>query len=83
MAALRHGVRTVILPEENRKDLEEIDQTVRRALNFIPVRHVDEVLEAALEIPMRDAMAEEEAEKKETGLPVPPKKPAQKTGIRQ
>jgi len=83
MAALRHGVRTVILPEENRKDLDEIDQTVRRALNFIPVRHVDEVLEAALEIPMRDTMAETETEKKENGLPVPPKQQAQKTGIRQ
>ncbi len=51
MAALRHGIRTVIIPADNEKDLEEIDQTVRRALNFITVRHVDAVLEAALDAP--------------------------------
>ena len=48
MAALRHGVTTVILPEENRKDLEEIDPDVRKALSFITVSHVDEVLALAL-----------------------------------
>ena len=35
MAALRHGIRTVIIPKENERDLEEIDQSVRRQLNFI------------------------------------------------
>lgn len=49
MAALRTGMRTVILPAENEPDLAEIDQTVRSALHFIPVAHVDEVLAAALE----------------------------------
>jgi len=49
MAALRHGVRTVIIPQANAKDLEEIDQTVRRALNFITVSHVDSVISAALD----------------------------------
>ena len=48
MAALRYGVSTVIIPEDNRRDLEEIDQTVRKALNFITVTTVDAVLEAAL-----------------------------------
>jgi ATP-dependent Lon protease len=48
MAALRAGVHTVILPAENEKDLEEIDQTVRRALNFITAEHVDGVLDVAL-----------------------------------
>ena len=48
MAALRHGVRTVIIPEDNVRDLEEIDQTVRRQLNFISARTVDTVLDAAL-----------------------------------
>ena len=47
-AALRHGVRTVIIPAENEKDLEEIDQTVRQALQFITVSTADRVLEAAL-----------------------------------
>ena len=48
MAALRHGVSTVIIPQENERDLEEIDQTVRRQLNFISASMVDTVLEAAL-----------------------------------
>ena len=48
MAALRHGIRTVIIPADNERDLEEIDQTVRRQLNFISAQSVDTVLEAAL-----------------------------------
>ena len=48
MAALRHGIHTVIIPAENERDLEEIDQTVRRQLNFISAQTVDTVLEAAL-----------------------------------
>ena len=48
MAAYRSGIKTVILPEENRKDLEEIDQTVRSALHFVPVEQVDAVLSEAL-----------------------------------
>ena len=48
MAALRHGIRTVVIPQENQRDLEEIDQTVRRQLNFITASTVDTVLEAAL-----------------------------------
>ena len=54
MAALRHGVKTVIIPAENEKDLEEIDQTVRQALQFITVSSADRVLEAAL-LPADDA----------------------------
>jgi len=48
MAALRHGIRTVIIPRDNERDLEEIDQTVRHQLNFISASTVDTVLEAAL-----------------------------------
>ena len=43
MAALRNGVHTVLIPRENVKDLDEIDQTVRAALRFIPVETVDQV----------------------------------------
>ena len=49
MAALRSGIKTVIIPADNGKDLEEIDQTVRAALTFVPAEQVDEVLAAALE----------------------------------
>ena len=52
MAALRHGIRTVIIPQENERDLEEIDQTVRRRLNFISAQTMDTVLDAALNRPL-------------------------------
>ncbi len=48
MAARRHGISTVIIPEDNLRDLEEIDQTVRRSLNFVTVRNVKTVLDTAL-----------------------------------
>ena len=48
MAALRYGISTVIIPEDNRRDLEEIDPLVRRCLNFVTAKTVDTVLEVAL-----------------------------------
>ena len=45
MAALRAGVRTVIIPKENEADLQEIDPLVRQQLEFSPVDHADQVLE--------------------------------------
>ena len=48
LAAMRHGIKTVIIPEKNKKDLEEIPEEIRAALNFVPVRTIDEVLEVAL-----------------------------------
>lgn len=47
MAALRTGITTVIIPSENEKDLAEIDQTVRSALNFVTTDHVDKILDVA------------------------------------
>ena len=52
MAAFRNGIKTVIIPAENAKDLEEIDQTVRKALQFILVERADQVLSHALNRPM-------------------------------
>jgi len=54
MAAMRHGIKTVIIPKANEKDLTEIDQTVRRALNFITVEHIDSVMQAALCLTMTE-----------------------------
>ena len=48
MAALRNGIHHVIIPAENEKDLEEIDQTVRAALQFTVTNHVDKILDVAL-----------------------------------
>ena len=48
MGALRGGMSTVIIPADNGKDLEDIDQTVRQSLTFVQVHQVDEVLAQAL-----------------------------------
>ncbi len=48
MAALRHGVKTVIIPAANARDLEEIDQTVRGKLEFVTADQIDTVLQTAL-----------------------------------
>ncbi len=47
-AARRAGARTIIIPKANEKDLAEIPAEVRRGLEFVPVEHMDEVLEHAL-----------------------------------
>lgn len=57
MAALRYGIEAVIIPAENEPDLEEIDQTVRKALSFIPVSYADEALALAL-LPDKAELAE-------------------------
>ena len=51
MGALRTGIRTVILPKENEKDLDEIDPNVRAKLRFVPVETVDAVFAEALVYP--------------------------------
>ena len=48
LGALRAGIRKVIIPEKNNKDLSEIPQNVKRKIKFIPVRQMDEVLENAM-----------------------------------
>lgn len=81
MAALRHGVRTVIIPAENEKDLEEIDQTVRQALQFITVSNADHVLQAALLAPQQELSQPMLAS--DPVLPIAAPKTRRKTGIRQ
>ncbi|MXO84941.1 endopeptidase La [Altererythrobacter aurantiacus] len=48
LAALRGGIKTVLIPEDNLKDLAEIPDNVKDGLNIVPVSHVDEVLAQAL-----------------------------------
>ena len=52
LAALRGGIKTVFIPEDNVKDLAEIPQTIRDGLEIVPVSHVDQVLERALASPL-------------------------------
>ena len=53
MAALRSGVKTVIIPGDNERDLEEIDQSVRSALNFVTAEHIDNILDVAIDFSKR------------------------------
>jgi ATP-dependent Lon protease len=49
LAALRSGIAKVILPRKNLNDLQDVPNELKRRIRFIPVEHMDEVLEAALE----------------------------------
>ncbi|MEN9671138.1 MAG: hypothetical protein RL018_1415 [Pseudomonadota bacterium] len=49
LAALRGGIKTVLIPEENAKDLQDIPENVKNGLEIVPVRWIDKVLELALE----------------------------------
>jgi ATP-dependent Lon protease len=49
LAALRGGIKTVLIPEENAKDLQDIPENVKNNLEILPVRWLDKVLEIALE----------------------------------
>jgi ATP-dependent Lon protease len=62
LAALRGGIKTVIIPEENSKDLQEIPDNVKNELEIIPVRWIDRVLEIALQSPPQ-ALSDEEVAK--------------------
>jgi ATP-dependent Lon protease len=52
LAAMRGGIRTVLIPEENRKDLVDIPKSVTQQMKIIPVKWIDEVLDLALERPV-------------------------------
>lgn len=60
MAAYRNGIGTVIIPRDNERDLEDIDQTVRGGLRFVTAETVDQVFAAALCLesdPIREEVA--------------------------
>jgi ATP-dependent Lon protease len=52
LAALRGGIKTVLIPQENEKDLVEIPANIKEGLEIIPVSHVDQVLARALVLPL-------------------------------
>ena len=47
-AAFKNGMKTVLIPEDNRADLDKVNETVKKAIEFIPVSSLDEVLSVAL-----------------------------------
>jgi len=57
LAALRGGIKTVLIPEDNLKDLQDIPENVKNGLEIVPVKWIDQVLEVALEakpVPLSD-----------------------------
>ncbi|MDE2161372.1 MAG: endopeptidase La, partial [Burkholderiales bacterium] len=73
LAAHRGGVKTVLIPEDNVKDLQEIPENAKNNLEIRPVRWIDQVLEIALERPPQpladDEPAAAEAPKAEVAAP--------------
>ena len=78
-AAFKNGMKTVLIPEENKADLDKVNETVKKAIEFIPVSTLDEVLSVALEEPKkqherntdtkkRNAIKNGDPEKKSTGV---------------
>ena len=53
LAAHRAGIKKVLIPEENKKDLIEVPKTIVKSMEIIPVKNVDEVLKVALVKPLK------------------------------
>ncbi|MCR8546215.1 endopeptidase La [Salipiger sp. P9] len=68
LAALRGGIKTVLIPEENEKDLAELPDNVKEGLEIIPVKHVSEVLKIALVGEPEPVEWDEEAEEAAAAL---------------
>ena len=72
LAARRFGIKTVILPKRNEKDLEDVPKNVRKNMNFVFVENMDDVLRAALKkkpAPRQKKMAAAVARKVEKRIP--------------
>jgi ATP-dependent Lon protease len=72
LAAHRAGIKTVLIPIENKKDLVEVPKTILESMDIIPVKNVDEVLKVALVKPLKrvewvevDQIAKKDKTKKE------------------
>jgi ATP-dependent Lon protease len=72
IAALRAGIKTVIIPEANKKDLVEIPKNIKRRLKFVPVTSMDEVLQVAMARPPFGPTQEPPVPKKRLRAPASP-----------
>jgi ATP-dependent Lon protease len=70
LAAHRGGIKTVIIPEENVKDLQDIPENVKNHLEIVPVKWIDQVLEVALQS-MPQPLPEDESVKADDAKPEP------------
>ncbi|PNS08294.1 endopeptidase La [Solilutibacter silvestris] len=83
LAALRGGIKTVLIPDENRKDLVDLPKSVTEGMKIVPVKWIDEVLDLALERPI----ARLETASAEATIPVPVstrrrREPAKERGVK-
>jgi len=69
VAALRHGIQTVLIPDGNAPELETLPDEVRGALQLIPVRSMDEVLSASLRHPLRGTQDQPDLPRPDALLP--------------
>lgn len=82
LAARRVGIKTVIMPKGNEKDLEELPQTVKKELTFVPVKEVGEVFALALE---KETLPPKKSKKSKAGverMPVVPPAETHRDGVR-
>ena len=87
LAALRGGIKTVIIPDENKKDLADIPKNVTQHLKITPVKWIDEVLDLALEHPLTPKVVSEGLEDiarevKQTAVERSVVRPREKPGAR-
>lgn len=76
-AAYTMGIRTLLIPKENMRDIAELDEVVRNEVNFIPCETLDDVLKNALVYPAEKISAAENDKKDEKGESIPAILPAQ------
>jgi ATP-dependent Lon protease len=69
LAALSHGIKTVICPLANKKDVDEISDDIRSSINFIFVEHLDEVLQIALKSKVKNNKRKATSAKNKANLP--------------
>ena len=81
LAALRGGIKTVLIPKDNEKDLADIPDNVKRGMTLIPVSHVDEVLLHALTQPLTPVDWEEGEPAAETKPSVVPEGEEERSGV--
>jgi ATP-dependent Lon protease len=75
LAAHRGGIRTVLIPEENQRELVDMPKNIMAALDVVPVRWIDQVFEIALaHSPLQNGVADKGEEVEKTDKPATPRK---------
>ena len=83
LAAHRAGIKTILLPKLNKKDLEELPESVRKGMKFVPVDEIGEAVKTALEKPVRAKKAAKKTAKKAVKKKIVKKKTVEKKAVKQ